>query len=225
MDYPEDYAELVMLASWPARRLDVSRDERVLELVGSEDGEPISTFEERTEGFTDLTFHVIDGMTHYDWTDGTTDREINKQGTPSTRPMDETRAEAVAELRNKNLMVMRLDETGGKGKKRSKEKRAGKSVTPKAKAQELVIFTRQLATMVGAGLSLLESLDVLGHQAESPGMKRTCEVLVTEICRNTGFPIKGLSLKVSIWGFRKVIEYSSRLLSVSGSGGNDAQCT
>ena len=93
----------------------------------------------------------------------------------------ETRAEAVAELRNKNLMVMRLDETGGKGKKRSKEKRAGKSVTPKAKAQELVIFTRQLATMVGAGLSLLESLDVLGHQAESPGMKRTCEVLVTEV--------------------------------------------
>lgn len=104
VDYPEDYAELVMLASWPARRLDVSRDERVLELVGSEDGEPISTFEERTEGFTDLTFHVIDGMTHYDWTDGTTDREINKQGTTSTRPMDETRAEAV------DLLLTWLDE-------------------------------------------------------------------------------------------------------------------
>ncbi|MFT5154739.1 MAG: type IV pilus assembly protein PilC [Planctomycetota bacterium] len=43
------------------------------------------------------------------------------------------------------------------------------------------MFTRQLATMVGAGLSLLESLDVLGHQAESPGMKVTCDTLVNEV--------------------------------------------
>jgi pimeloyl-ACP methyl ester carboxylesterase len=95
VEYPEDYAELVLLASWPSQGLDVSRDERVLELVGSEDGEPLSAFIENTTGFVDLECHVIDGMTHYDWTDGTTDRELEKQGTVATRPMDETRAEAV----------------------------------------------------------------------------------------------------------------------------------
>ena len=35
--------------------------------------------------------------------------------------------------------------------------------------------------MVGAGLSLLECLDVLGHQAESKGMKQTCQVLVDAV--------------------------------------------
>lgn len=89
------------------------------------------------------------------------------------------RAEAVAELRRQNLVVMRLDEASSK-KKGLGEIRFGK-VKVKPKKGELVIFTRQLATMVGAGLSLLESLEVLGHQAESPGMKLCCENLVNSI--------------------------------------------
>ncbi|MFT4538357.1 MAG: type IV pilus assembly protein PilC [Planctomycetota bacterium] len=95
----------------------------------------------------------------------------------------ESKAEAVAELRGKNLMVMRLDAAKG-GSKKTRGTRGPISLgkqKPRAKKQELVIFTRQLATMVGAGLSLLESLDVLGHQAESPGMKVTCDTLVNEV--------------------------------------------
>ena len=98
----------------------------------------------------------------------------------------ETKAEAVAELRKKNLIILRLDE--GSGRKRPFQTRkagagAGKAPTRggRAKKGEVVIFTRQLATMVGAGLSLLESLDVLGHQAESKGMKQTCQVLVDAV--------------------------------------------
>ncbi len=90
-----------------------------------------------------------------------------------------TKAEAVAELRRQNLVVMRLDEAGGK-RRGLGEIRFGK-VKIKAKKGELVIFTRQLATMVGAGLSLLESLEVLCHQAESPGMKQCCENLVNSV--------------------------------------------
>ncbi|MEC8493467.1 MAG: type II secretion system F family protein, partial [Planctomycetota bacterium] len=98
----------------------------------------------------------------------------------------ETKAEAVAELRRKNLIILRLDEGGGrKGlfKKRKAGGGAGKAPTRggRAKKGEIVIFTRQLATMVGAGLSLLEALDVLGHQAESKGMKQTCQVLVDAV--------------------------------------------
>ncbi|MCA8972953.1 MAG: type II secretion system F family protein, partial [Planctomycetes bacterium] len=39
----------------------------------------------------------------------------------------------------------------------------------------------QLATMVGAGLALLESLEVLGEQAETPGMKATCAKLSNDV--------------------------------------------
>ena len=98
----------------------------------------------------------------------------------------ETKAEAVAELRRKNLIILRLDEGGGRKalfKKRKAGGGAGKAPTRggRAKKGEIVIFTRQLATMVGAGLSLLEALDVLGHQAESKGMKQTCQVLVDAV--------------------------------------------
>lgn len=95
-----------------------------------------------------------------------------------------SKADAVAELRKQNLVVMRLDESGSSKKPKSsglsKQITFGK-VKPKGKKSEVVIFTRQLATMVGAGLSLLESLDVLGAQAESPGMKCACETLVNEV--------------------------------------------
>ncbi len=90
------------------------------------------------------------------------------------------RSEALAELRRQNLVVLRV------------EQMASKESGPKARAgggggggffkgghritkTELVLFTRQLATMVGAGLALLEAIDVLGSQAETKGMKVTCE--------------------------------------------------
>ena len=91
-----------------------------------------------------------------------------------------TKAEAVAELRKRALVVRRLDESTGRGASSLATLSIGK-VKPRAKAQEVVVFTRQLATMIGAGLSLLESLEVLGDQAETPGMRATCEVLVTEV--------------------------------------------
>jgi len=92
--------------------------------------------------------------------------------------------EAVAELRKKNLTAMRVDEAGAMASRKAKNKSSGGGlfkVSPKANKTELVIFTRQLATMIGAGLALLESLEVLGDQAESPGLKMTCQVLVAEV--------------------------------------------
>ncbi|HPF13486.1 MAG: type II secretion system F family protein [Planctomycetes bacterium] len=94
-----------------------------------------------------------------------------------------TKADALQALRRQNLVIMRLDESGGGG---GKKKAAGGGFSfggtkIRAKKGELVIFTRQLATMVGAGLSMLESLEVLGVQAESAGMKLCCEKLVSDV--------------------------------------------
>ncbi|MEM7307744.1 MAG: type II secretion system F family protein [Planctomycetota bacterium] len=99
------------------------------------------------------------------------------------------RNEAVAELRKQNLVVMRVDEGGGGGKRakaaagEKKGEVKGGLFGPKARCKkaELVIFTRQLSTMISSGLSLLESLEVLADQAETPGMKVTCNRLVAEL--------------------------------------------
>ncbi len=92
-----------------------------------------------------------------------------------------TKADAVQALRKQDLVIMKLDESAMGGKKLTQVNLSFGSPSIRAKKGELVIFTRQLATMVGAGLSMLESLEVLGVQAESPGMRLCCEKLVSDV--------------------------------------------
>lgn len=98
------------------------------------------------------------------------------------------RNEAVDMLRGQDLIVLRVDQSGKKGKKvkspKSKSGSGGISLfkrEPTCKKPELVIFTRQLSTMISAGISLLEALEVLHDQAETPGMKACCGRLVEEL--------------------------------------------
>jgi type IV pilus assembly protein PilC len=44
---------------------------------------------------------------------------------------------------------------------------------PKVKPKEVVIFTRQFATMMDSGLPIVQSLDILSKQAENPAFKKT----------------------------------------------------
>ncbi len=44
---------------------------------------------------------------------------------------------------------------------------------PKVKTKDIVVFTRQFATMIDAGLPIVQGLDVLGKQHENPAMRRT----------------------------------------------------
>ncbi|MCY3000520.1 MAG: type II secretion system F family protein [Planctomycetota bacterium] len=90
------------------------------------------------------------------------------------------KGQAIAELRRQNLVVIKLEQVAGDKPAR----KAGSSFfnrTPKVNSEELVLFTRQLATMVGAGLALLESIDVLGSQAETPGLRQVCEKIGSEL--------------------------------------------
>lgn len=98
--------------------------------------------------------------------------------------------EAVEQLRRQELTILKVQE-GGKGKGKGKKEKGLKSgplsslglfkPKPTAKAHELVLFTRQLSTMISAGISLLESIEVLTDQAETPGMKACCEKLGNEL--------------------------------------------
>jgi len=94
-------------------------------------------------------------------------------------------AEAVAALRAQGLYPTQVVEEGKgsiaatpgkKGKKKTKKKGKGKGkgkLGGKVKPKVLMIFTRQLATLVDSGLPLLRGLNVLGKQEPNPVLQAT----------------------------------------------------
>ena len=66
-------------------------------------------------------------------------------------------------LRKRGLIIISVEETKGRALK----------VTARAKVKmdDLVIFSRQLATMVDSGIPLVQALDVLAEQIEKPGFQ------------------------------------------------------
>ena len=52
---------------------------------------------------------------------------------------------------------------------------------PKVKDQDIVILTRQLATMIDAGLPLVQCLDILGSQTENPTLAKTMVQVRTDV--------------------------------------------
>ncbi|MBA3685266.1 MAG: type II secretion system F family protein [Planctomycetes bacterium] len=71
----------------------------------------------------------------------------------------ENEADATGRLRGQQLSVLKLEAKGG-GKGGMFKGGASRS----AKTAELALFTRQLATMIGAGIPLLEGIEILGAQ-------------------------------------------------------------
>ena len=74
---------------------------------------------------------------------------------------------AVAALRGERIVVTRIAAAAEPRTRRRGE--AGKAVAPR----NLALFTRQLAVMTGAGLPLIECLDILGRQEEDPRLRAT----------------------------------------------------
>lgn len=71
--------------------------------------------------------------------------------------------EAADILHKKELVIVSLGEV----KKKAVKQKEGGAV----KGDDLVIFSRQLATMIDAGIPLVQSLSILGEQIESKGLK------------------------------------------------------
>lgn len=79
----------------------------------------------------------------------------------------ETSGAATTQLRSQNLLILKLEE--GDGKSGFKFHLGGKRVPFKEK----IIFTRQLAVMVKAGLSLVKALESLSEQTDNRHFKTT----------------------------------------------------
>ncbi len=105
----------------------------------------------------------------------------NSSGAVVTGQMsgDDSR-EVASRLREKNLTVLdvKAGREGGGGKKG-----AGRLslLGARVRKKDLVLFTRQLATMISAGIPLLESLEILVEQAESPLLKATLRAVADDI--------------------------------------------
>ena len=102
-----------------------------------------------------------------------------------------TEAEVVQKLRAQGLYPTQILEEGKGGKKAAKAKVskgvAKKSAGPKSKVggrikpKSLMIFTRQLATLIDSGLPLLRSLTVLGKQEPNPVLRGTIDALAESV--------------------------------------------
>jgi len=57
------------------------------------------------------------------------------------------------------------------------------SALSRVKAQELILFTKQFKTMLGAGLSMLEILKVLEQQSENPKLRKICTAMSDAVKR------------------------------------------
>jgi len=76
----------------------------------------------------------------------------------------ETEADATGRLRQQQLSIVKLTKVSGGGGFNMEIKLFGTSTPRKCGTAELCLFTRQLATMIGAGIPLLESFEILAEQ-------------------------------------------------------------
>src|SRR5664279_581100 len=80
-----------------------------------------------------------------------------------------TEQAAIAALLNRNMLVLSIQEKVGK---------QGRTSGGRVSLTDLVIFTRQLATMIDAGLAMVQSLQALAEQTTNKAMRD----VIRDIC-------------------------------------------
>ena len=94
----------------------------------------------------------------------------NAQGQETTGTMDAaSRDEVVANLRKNRMVLVRLREA----------KKAKRGV--RVPTRDIVIFTRQFATMINSGLPLVQALDILAQQTENKALSEVTKQVVYDV--------------------------------------------
>src|SRR5208282_3359326 len=83
-----------------------------------------------------------------------------------------TEQAAIAALLNRNLLVVSIQEKIGQ---------KGRTGGGKVALADLVIFTRQLATMIDAGLAMVQSLQALAEQTDDKVMRDIIKDITTRV--------------------------------------------
>jgi type IV pilus assembly protein PilC len=98
--------------------------------------------------------------------------------------------EGKMEAAGEGAVASRLRQQGMTPIQITKEKQASMKMEirirePKVKLKDLAIFSRQFATMINAGLSLLRTLNILADQTENPTLAKTIGLLRDDIERGS----------------------------------------
>jgi len=112
------------------------------------------------------------------------------------------RNEAIADLRKRDLIIISLNES-------SPAMNFSFSTSRKVGLEDLVIFSRQLATMVDAGIPLVGALDILGEQMDN----KTFGAVITSIRRDVE---TGSSLSEGLAKHKKI--FSSLFVNMVKAG-------
>tara|TARA_B100002052_G_scaffold262119_1_gene256388 strand:- start:441 stop:1673 length:1233 start_codon:yes stop_codon:yes gene_type:complete len=89
-------------------------------------------------------------------------------------------AEAAHKLKEQKVIITKLKETKKKKVTVKKEKKSFSFGTG-VKAQEILIFCKQFATMLRAGLPVLNTLEMLDGQTKKPGMKKVIQTIKKDL--------------------------------------------
>ena len=81
-------------------------------------------------------------------------------------------AEAAHKLKEQKVIITKLIQSKKKKKEVKKKGKSSFSFGTGVKAKEILIFCKQFATMLRAGLPVLNTLNMLDEQTKSPGMKK-----------------------------------------------------
>ncbi|MGE3172818.1 MAG: type II secretion system F family protein [Planctomycetota bacterium] len=99
----------------------------------------------------------------------------------------DSQTDVIADLRRRNLTPVDISKGsgglfGGGGKTKGSPGKRGAGVKrASCRKGELEVFTRQLSTMLSAGIPMLEALEILADQAESPGFAYCLDRVVDDI--------------------------------------------
>ena len=105
-----------------------------------------------------------------------------RQGTVTTGVMDAANEEAVMTV----LRGQMLRPISVKAKAKDISEHIG-FLKPRITTTDLVIFTRQFATMIDAGLPLVQCLKILGDQQENPTFKKVIEEVRSDVEQGSTF--------------------------------------
>ncbi len=95
-----------------------------------------------------------------------------------------TQTAAATALRGKGLSPLSLSETAAANSGLKKEIKIP-GLTDRVKAKDVAIFSRQFATMINAGLSLLRSLSILSDQTENKALSDIIDLVKADVERGT----------------------------------------
>ncbi len=113
-------------------------------------------------------------------------KATNKEGKSSFGVVEaESQALAVQDIRNLGLFPTNLREATRSDEKKALKVKYGDSISEfyfgGLKWKQIVVMTRQLATLIDAGLPLVQCLDILGSQCEGKVFKKVLTAVKADV--------------------------------------------